>query len=142
MRQKEEIMTWRCPVCGTNDISSDLLRCSCGYESSENTPQDMPSKQQETSEFIRLEDITNCPECNSSNIEKFNTFKRGKLILGIAGLYFIVAVFTNSLGYTWYGFAMLLVYGIRALFKNKNVIVCRECMYSNNNKWLKRMKDA
>ena len=91
-------MTWKCPACGTNDNSSDLLRCSCGYESSENPPQDIQAKQQETIENIRLEDITQCPECNSSNIEKFNTFKRGKLILGIAGLYFVVAVLTNSLG--------------------------------------------
>lgn len=135
-------MTWKCPACGTNENSSDLLRCSCGYEDSGDNPKEIKTIQNESTEFPRLEDITQCPECNSTNIEKFNTYKRGKLLLALAALYLIITVATNSLGYSWFGFAILFIGGIRAIIKNRNIIVCKDCMYSNNNKWLKRMKDA
>lgn len=39
-------MNWKCPACGAEDNTSDLLRCSCGYESSEK-PCDVKTMQPE-----------------------------------------------------------------------------------------------
>jgi uncharacterized paraquat-inducible protein A len=69
-------MTWKCPACGTNDNCSDLLRCSCGYEVSGEKHEGIQTIKNEPSEFPRHEDLKQCPECNSTNIEKINTYNR------------------------------------------------------------------
>jgi len=79
----------------------------------------------------QLHSISNCPECNSQNIEKYNSNKRGMILILLAVISFILSFVVNDGGYMLYFTAPFLYVGLRLLYKNKNYIICKDCLYSN-----------
>ena len=118
-----------CPVCG-QDNTDDVLRCPCEHETQEMSGSE-GKKIPPSMNSAQLHIITNCPECNSQNIEKYNSNKRGTILTLLAAISFILPFVVNDGGDILYLTVTFLYAGLRLLYKNKNYIICKDCLYSN-----------
>lgn len=123
-------MNWICPVCG-QDNADDILRCTCGYEAKEITVCESKDISPLVLNITQLHAITNCPECNSQKIEKYNSNKRGTILLLLAAISFALSFIRSDGGYILYLTVPFLFVGLKLLYKNKNYIICKDCLYSN-----------
>lgn len=123
-------MNWICPAC-RQDNAEDLLRCSCGYETQEISGRENNEIQSSVDGNISLQSINYCPECNSQNIEKYNSNKRGAILLLLAAVSFALSFVINDGGVILYLAVPFLLVGVRLLYKNKNYIICKDCLFSN-----------
>jgi hypothetical protein len=127
---KEERMNWICPAC-RQDNADDVLRCSCGHEAQDISGYERKEIQSNIDGNAPLQSINYCPECNSQNIEKYNSNKRGKILLLLAAVSFALSFVINDGGYILYLSVPFLFVGLKMLFKNKNYIICKDCLFSN-----------
>lgn len=123
-------MNWTCPVCD-QDNADDILRCSCGYDAKEISAYEDKGNKLPVDKITQLHAITNCPECNSQNIEKYNSNKRGTILLLLAAISFALSFIISDGGYILYLTVPFLFVGLRLLYKNKYYIICKDCLYSN-----------
>ncbi len=123
-------MTWICSECGQEN-ADDILRCSCGHEAQEISVHGGKEIKPTEDVITQIHAITNCPECNSNNIEKYSSNKRGYLLLLSAAISFGLSFIIRDGGYILYLSVPFLFVGLRLLYKNKNIIICKDCLYSN-----------
>lgn len=71
-----------------------------------------------------------CLECNSPNVTYFNTRKRGLLCLVIAIPSLVISVVFNFAGYIYFGLLLIFIYSVRAIYQNKTVVTCKDCLCS------------
>src|SRR6185369_5383662 len=60
-------MKWKCPACGSEDNSSDMLRCACGEEVIDNARyvvEDAPDEADES------EPPATCPQCGNRKFQR------------------------------------------------------------------------